>query len=214
VLDGDASPADRAAAHLVLGKLAEGSDAGRSLGHLTTAVELDPEATEARLALAMALGRSGRFDDAARQFDRLVEQQPDAVDLRLGQAMALLLGADYSRAERALAAARERFPDESDLTHSLARLLATCPDAGVRDGARALNLAQEALAARRSFDYAQTVAMALAELGRFEEAVSWQERVIEGLRAAGAEDPVARAETYLGHYRRGEPVRAPWREQG
>ena len=86
--------------------------------------------------------------------------------------------------------------------------------ASVRDGARSLELAMTAFAEERSPERAETVAMALAELGRFPEAVDWQRRIVEQVEAAGAavSAPPGLRER-LRSYERGSAVRAPWREQ-
>ena len=52
--------------------------------------------------------------------------------------------------------------------------------------------------------------MALAELGRFAEAVRAQETAIELARAAGAAEAARRMEENLARYRRQEPCRTPW----
>ena len=52
-------------------------------------------------------------------------------------------------------------------------------DRSVRDGARAVELATQAVTARSSLENAETLAMAIAEAGRFENAVELQSRLVE-----------------------------------
>lgn len=211
VLAGDATGEELAQAHLLRGRIIEPGAASEALEHYRRSVELDGSSAEARRDLAMALGRQGRFDEAAQQFDALVELRPEDSGTRMGQAMALLLGEDYGRALAALEAAHSRFPEEVSLTHSLARLLATCPDEAVRDGERALVLAQRTLQQRQTLEHVETLAMALAETGRFEEAIEWQQRVLEQRRAQGDTGAGAAASThYLRLFEQRQPVRAPW----
>jgi hypothetical protein len=73
-------------------------------------------------------------------------------------------------------------PASGLLSHALARLLAACPDKSVRDGARALPLAQAVWQAQPTAAHARTVALALAELGRCAEAAQWQRTAAEQAR--------------------------------
>jgi hypothetical protein len=61
-------------------------------------------------------------------------------------------------------------PDDPQLRHALARLLAAAPDDQVRDGARALSLAQGLLATDSTTELGETLAMAYAEVGSFPQA--------------------------------------------
>ena len=61
---------------------------------------------------------------------------------------------------------------------TLAYLLAASPQYDLRDGARALELAQMIYQATGSLEHGALVAMALAELGRCTEASEWQRRMI------------------------------------
>jgi hypothetical protein len=63
----------------------------------------------------------------------------------------------------------------------------------------------------RRQEYAETLAMALAELGRFEEAIGWQQRVLVAGRQQGADESYLQLlRRRLDAYKRGEPCRAPW----
>ena len=120
----------------------------------------------------------------------------------------LLAGRD-SEARRALEAGLEAIPDEQSLRHLLARVLAASNDSTVRDGALSLDLARRVLAAESTVEHAETVAMALAEIGDFDEAVAWQGRIVANLGGPSAPGAAAAADR-LALYRRGKPSRAPW----
>jgi len=209
VLELDATASDRAEAHQQLGALALGrGDYPGSLRHYELAVELDPEAVEARLALAQGLGRAGRFAESARQFGAVVEASPERAEAHFGRGLALLLAEDYPAARRGLEESLARRPEDAPLRHLLARLLAACPDAAVRDGARALELAGELFRDEQTLEHAQTLAMALAELGRFDEAIELQRQVVSQAEQRGGGTAERRR---LMAYQRGEPARAPWK---
>src|SRR5262249_34526486 len=81
-----------------------------------------------------------------------------------------------------------------DAYDSLAWLLATCPDAKVRDGALAVDVAGTVceLTEMRSPYYLATLAAALAEHGKLEEAMKWQKRALESTRYEKEEGEKAR----------------------
>lgn len=202
-----------AEAHLQLAALAGGAPGAEAeaLQHLRQAAALAPERRDVHARLATALGRAGDFSGAADAFARLIALEPTSVEARFGQAMALMLGRDYPRARRELEAGLETVPGALPLAHALARLLATASDPAVRDGERALELAQRVFQQARTLDHGETVAMALAELGRFKEAAEWQRRVLAQAESSGDEALARRARRRLEGYERGEPCREPWR---
>ena len=80
--------------------------------------------------------------------------------------------------------AHRRFPNRGRTTHALARLLAACPDAGVCDGDRALKLALQVYRSTQFVAHGETVAMALAQVGRCQEAAEWQRRMVAAAERA------------------------------
>jgi len=92
-----------------------------------------------------------------------------------------ILLADRERFREAidlLESAHREFPDRVRITTTLARMLAASPDRSLRDGARALTLAMRTYESDRSAAHGETVAMALAELGRCSEAATWMQRAV------------------------------------
>ncbi len=99
-----------------------------------------------------------------------------------------LLGQMYSKGEgvpKSLNEAADWFRKCGDQTNAFvlnaaAWFLATCPDAGLRDGAAAVGLAERAVAAtdRKEPNYLDTLAAAYAEVGQFEEAVALQKEAV------------------------------------
>ncbi len=175
------------------------------------AVAREPQRLEAWERLGNLLARDGRFPEAAAAFERVVAGAPERAEARLGWTMALLLAGEDAAALAALEEGVAQSPESLLLAHLLARLLAASAVAEVRDGERALALSQRVLARASTVEHAQTVAMALAELGRFVEAIALQAQVVGQLEAAGEAQEAALAGQRLEAYRRGAPVRAPWR---
>jgi len=202
---------ERSEAHFRLALLDPGQPAAEVIDHLRAAVELDPDFFEAQHALAGEFARQGNYAAAAHSFARAIELEPNDLSAHFGQAMALILGGSYQQARAELERSLGVLPDSLPLAHALARLLATCPDPQVRDGQRALELSQRIMQAERTLDHAETLAMAFAEMGRFEEAIRWQREVLsqeEKIRGTVSRQRQERLELY----ERGEPVRAPWQD--
>ena len=109
-----ASAADvesRARGHYAAGRLQLDRGAtDEAVLSLSRAVELLPRIVEARLTLATALGRAGRFAEAATEYARLIEQNPDIETAHLGRALSLLLAGRDTAAETALRSSLEHFP--------------------------------------------------------------------------------------------------------
>jgi hypothetical protein len=75
----------------------------------------------------------------------------------------------------------------------------------------AADIASKLIDAVPSTHHAETMAMALAEVGRFADAAKLEEEAIAGMESAGATGPdLDSARRRLEQYRRGQPVRAPW----
>ena len=100
-------------------------------------------------------------------------------------------------------------PTTSRSSTCSARLLATCPDPALRDGARAVTIAEKLVERELSVDHVETLAMALAEAGRFDDAIVWQRRAIERQTATGANTASSRAARALSGR---PPAREPWNE--
>ena len=212
LLEAGGDPKIQVVAHLQLGLLLEESGrAAEALTHFESAVEVSPYSAEAQSVLATALGRNGRFSEAAERYTQVVALAPDRLDAHFGRAMALILAERYPDALAALEESLGYHKENVALTHALARLLATCPDVEIRDGQRAVTLADSVLRSGFSFEHAETLAMALAEMGRFDEAVNLQSRIVAEAQRLGEMDVAARAERRLAAYQRGEPLRAPWK---
>ena len=116
----------------------------------------------------------------------------------------------YQEAKSRLEAAMKTFPDQPGFAHALARLLAAAPDDRVRDGARAISLMNELLKSQQTLPMAETMAMALAESGRFDDAVTWQEGAVRSATEEKREDLVRKLTTNLKLYQNRQPCRTPW----
>ncbi len=190
--------------------LAESGRVDEAIEHYRRAVAADPELTAARLNLAAELLRRGDAAGALPHFEATLEREPLEEQALLGRGVCLGRTARYREAVEHLEQARARLPTSHRVAHALARLLAAAPDDALRDGARALELAHGVQQVENSSEAAETRAMALAELGRFDEAVRWQEATLRVVRAGGTRAQLRRVEENLRRYRSRRPCRQPW----
>jgi hypothetical protein len=101
------------------------------------------------------------------------------------------------------------YPDQPSFAHSLARLLAAAPDDGIRDGRRALAVMQTLSDEQRHIDFGETMAMVFAEVGQYQEAVTWQREAMAAAKRAGRDDLARRMAENLKLYEGRKPFRTP-----
>lgn len=188
-------------------------DVAAEARHLGTAVAADPGLAEAWIRLGSSRLRSGRADAAQTAFASAVRADADRPEAWLGLAEASLHrdDPDPDTALDALSRAHELRPAALEPAEALARLLATHPDPARRDGERAIRLVEPWLERAPGPRRVETLAMALAAAGRGEDAVKWQERLLDEARRAGVGgDLVAGIEGNLERYRAGEVAELSW----
>jgi protein O-mannosyl-transferase len=144
---------------------------------LTVAARLegsDKAHAQANMYLGSALCAQGKTAEGIAHL-----RQALALDSSLGEAHALLGEAYAGAGQTALAVEHFRLalsaiPDNSVVLRRVAWLLATSPDAAVRNGAQALELAERAanLTGRRDVIALEALMAAYAEQGQFAEAVA------------------------------------------
>ena len=165
-------------------------------------------ALEVRLNLADLLLARDAFAEAAELYAAAAAQDQQNVDARLGEAGALILLGRFAAARAALERGVAALPRAGELRHLLARLLASAPESGDRDPARALALALEVVQAKATSQHAETLAMALAENGRFAEAAGLLRQLLaEGQKREGPR-LVAYWQDQLAAYEKNRPFRA------
>jgi tetratricopeptide (TPR) repeat protein len=189
----------RGVAHEALGDLEQ------AVADYSAAIRLQPEGGVGYALRARVRQRQGRPDDALADLSEHLRLHPD-------DAMAYLFRSALHKERKALAAALEDLkaahrvaPDDPQVCNNLAWMLATCSDARLRDGARAVALARQACQAtdwKHPFCLG-TLGAALAEAGAFEEAAHWQTRAL----SLYPDEEKAAGRARLGLYQAGQPYR-------
>lgn len=212
----DAAPAEgideaTAKAHYSLAVLmASDGRAAQALPHFEAAIRYQPNYIEAHLAMADFLRRRKHPDAALAQYEATLAINPRHAIARLGAAMCLFDLARYRETRDWLDDAAKRFPDRTEFKIGLARVLATSPDDRVRDGQRAVAITQELFKGEHTTMLGETIAMALAEYGDFEQAVAIQRGVMAVATRAGLTSQLQRMSANLKLYERHQPCRTPW----
>ena len=188
-------------------RASSGNTAG-AVSELQQIVTRDPGMVEARRMLSAVLVGTGRTEEAVVQLQALVALTPEDLQARFNLGLKLFETGRYAEARRTLDDTLARFPGDVATRHLLARLLAVSPEETVRDGARAVELAQSVVDEQPALDHLETLAMALAEAGRFDDAVSWQQRALERERQAAGGNSPQRLDR-LALYQARQPLRAP-----
>ncbi len=143
---------------------------------LCKAVDLDSRYAPARYQLGLVLDRKGHSEEAIGQWQEALRIDPHFEDAHDSLAQALYARGDIAGA---LSHWREGARDAANLRR-MAWVLATCPDASIRDGREAVALAVRAVELSGGKDAAvcDTLAAAYAESGRFADAVLTARRAL------------------------------------
>jgi tetratricopeptide (TPR) repeat protein len=156
-----------------------------AIEHFRAALEFRAEEsekvwTEGHYGLAAALAKAGRPDEAIAEFRRVLDAEPDNANAQYNLGVIL-----YERGKRreALSACRKAIalqPDDVVSTEQVAWILATCPEASLRNGREAVVLAERAveLSDGKTASVYSTLAAAYGEAGRFRDAVQASQRAI------------------------------------
>ncbi len=178
--------------------------------HLHRAVELNPNSPAAHNSLGAALVWSRRPDEAIPHFEKALELNPRLTEAHhnLGDILHYLQG----RSREALAHWREVLladPNHVLVLQQTARVLATSPDASLRDGAGAVALAERAAEFSGGRDPAvlDTLAAAYAEAGRFPDAIATARRALALAAETNNSRLVEALEAGIALYGAGTPLR-------
>jgi tetratricopeptide (TPR) repeat protein len=197
-------------AHYNLGlSIAEQGRLGEAAHHYRQAVTISPQHTRALYELGVVSFKQGRRGEAIAHFRRLLALNTENPEAHRNLAMVLT---DQGKHEEAIDHYREAIrlrPDDPSSYNNLAWIRATHPDPALRNGAEAVDLAEKAcqLWGSGEVDLLDTLAAALAEAGRFSEAVATIEQAISLATSRGPEEQTHELERRLEGYRAGQPYR-------
>jgi protein O-mannosyl-transferase len=189
--------------------LLEQGRAEDALAQFFKALEVRPDIADIYNNMGTALRQLGKLADAAYCCEKSLELQPGNAVAWCNLGMTLALQGDADAAINAFERSLALQPDNLQLLNNLAWALATSPEPSARNGARAVEAAQQAerLSGGKDPWVLGTLAAAYAEAGRFPEATATAQRALElaTARTNSAHADVLRAHIRL--YQAGSPVR-------
>jgi len=173
------------------------------------ALDAEPDFVEARFNLGNALFHEGDLTEAIEQYRMVIKTKPDYIGAYNNLGAALMQAGRVAEAIDQYRKALEAQPQNVDALNALAWVLATCPQASLRDGAGAVQLAQKAvqLAGGENPPTLRTLAAAYAETGRYAEAVETARRAMQLATAQGSAPLAGTLEQELELYQIDTPVR-------
>ena len=156
-------------------------DSTNAMRDLQAALALIPDYAEALNNRGVVHQKLDKIDDAIADFSKALEVDPKYTDALENRAFAYLQKEDHSKAIADLEAAMKLNPNSFEAANDLAWLLATSPDAAIRDPKRALTLAQRAcdLSKHQEWNVLDTLAVVHAENGEFAQAKKWLEAALK-----------------------------------
>src|SRR5438445_3324604 len=178
---------------------------------LQAAVDLRPENSPAHENLAKALLQKGQVTDALVHYRRLLELQPDNIEVHNIVGTVLIQRGHAREGVEEWQKVLAIQPDNGNAMSNLAWVFATSPDDSLRDGAQAVQLAEQALriSGGRIPIIFRTLAAAYAENGRFSEAIQTAQRGIELANSQGNSDLAAELQGNIALYEQRRPLRDP-----
>ncbi len=179
----------------------------RALDTYDRLLKLAPQDLDARFHRGQTLAALGRPAEAAEELGRVVAAEPREAAPRIAQAIALLGAGRDAEARARLEEGHKALPQSEPLAQLLVRVLAGSSHREVRDGGKALEIAQSLLAAGSTAEREEVLALALGETKRFAEAADHLRRALAAVPPDSPDH--SRLEHCLSLYEQSEPCRAP-----
>jgi tetratricopeptide (TPR) repeat protein len=201
---------DYAEAHYNFGNvLLQKGRVDEAMVHYQKALQITPDNAQVHYTFGMALLQTGSVDEAITHFQKALEIKPDYFKAHSNLGNALL---QKNRVDEAIVHYRKALqikPDTLSVLNNLAWLLATSPDAYIRDGVQAVKYAGRAceLTHYGVTPLVGTLAAAYAEAGRYDDAITAAQKACALATAAGEQDLLEKNQKLLVLYRAHQPYR-------
>jgi Flp pilus assembly protein TadD len=178
-----------------------------AITHYQTALQIRPDNAKAHNNLAIALFQTGRVNEAITHYQTALQIKPDYAEAHNNLGNALFQKGRVDEAITHYQTALQIKPDYSEAHNNLAWVLATVSQASLRNGGKAVKLAERAnqLTSGENPVILRTLAAAYAEAGRLGDALLSAQKAIELAQAAGQKNLVEQINGELKFYERGLP---------
>jgi tetratricopeptide (TPR) repeat protein len=156
-------------------------DLARAIADYDQAIRLDPKDSRAFGARGLAYEAKGDFTHAIADYDKAIQIEPQFARVYYNRGIVYGKKGDYRRAVADFQEAIRLDPNDPSPYNSAAWLLASCSADNCRDGAKAVELATKAcsLTAWKNPDYLDTIGVAYAEIGDFDQAIKFEKQALQ-----------------------------------
>ena len=204
-------------AHYNLGNvLLQKGQVDEALAHFQKALEIQPDNPLAHVNLGNALVQKGQLDEAIMQYQKSMKIRPDIGITHYNYAYALLQKGKLDEATAQYRTAIEIDPNFA-VTHpiiqnclaQIAWTLSTSPDSSIRNGAKAIEIAEQTdrLSGGTNPTVIGALAAAYADAGRFSEAVMTCQRALQQAGNSNNTELASALKEQLKLYQEGSPFR-------
>lgn len=178
-----------------------------AIAQFRNSIRVDPSVAVVHQDLGIVLAAQGRTEEAITQYRKAIELGPDRHYAHYCLASAL---ERLHRTKEAIFEYRQALrlaPRLPEALRNLAAVLASDPDGQIRNGAEAVQLAEQACSLTRYQEHLSlsTLAIAYAEVGRFQEAVATTRKAMDLALAAGNKEAAAEYAEFAELFRSGRP---------
>ena len=182
----------------------------RAISDFDEAIRLRPRFAIAYNNRGVVYRKQGKYELAISDFDRAIKLNPKYAKAYLNRGLAYSNKGDYELVIPDLDKAIQLNPSNAKACNNLAWILATHENAKLRDGVKAVHLAEQAceLEDYKAASTLDTLAAAYAETKQFDQAVKTARRALQLARNAGEEELARKIQNHLESYR----AKRAWRE--
>ncbi len=200
------SPSNAKAHNLLGWLLFESRKPADAVTSFNRAVNLDPRFAIAYSNRGVAKVELGQVDDAIKDYNRAIELDKNGALTYCNRGTAWMNKSEFAKAQADFEQSLKLAPSLPETLNVYGWFLSTCMDDKFRDGKRAVEMAEKAVAASSQPNWYRidTLAAAKAEVGEFDKAIELQQQVIEKAPA----DKKEACQTRLASYQEKKPVRS------
>ncbi|MBI5775724.1 MAG: tetratricopeptide repeat protein [Verrucomicrobia bacterium] len=175
--------------------------------HFAEAVRLRPGFVTARIDLGEAYIRQGKFAEAAEQFEAVLKMKPGDGFVHYNMGLAQIGLKKIIPAIEHLRLAVQYSPNLPTTFNALAWILAAHPDPKIRNGEEAVKLATRAieLSGKPSARLMNTLAVAQAQAGKYDEALATAAKAVEQANATSQKELAAQIQKQMQAYQLKRP---------
>jgi protein O-mannosyl-transferase len=190
--------------------LARRGQSDEAMAHYEEAIRLQPYYADAYYNRGNVLFAKGRIDEAIADWEWTLQLQPNDADAHTSLGNAFLRQGSFKEAIAQYEMAVALAPEDPHSRNNIAWTLATSSDNSIRDGAKAVGFAQQAVALSggREPQFLRTLGAAYAETGRFTEAIVAARQAAATANMQGKRRLATSLEKDLLLYRANLPLRA------